>query len=141
MIGRNRLTKTQGETLRRLATLPLRAETRPDPDPGVRWLRTMQALQTRGLVALMKDGDRWAARITNGGVRRLLVKAKNARKGIRPYRESVEHVALNDEPTCQDHGEVASMISTDVLAFVYRKTAEQVAEDIVAVRLKEDRAE
>lgn len=62
------------------------------------------------------------------------------KKGKHGYRESVEYVALNDEPSDLDVESVAGFISTDLVAFIFGKEREQVASDIVRYREKLDPA-
>lgn len=56
--------------------------------------------------------------------------------GRQGYRATVEMVALNDEPECTDAEAMAGCISVGVVAFVFGKTAEQVAHDVVRHRVR-----
>lgn len=58
------------------------------------------------------------------------------------YREAVEYIALNDNSGSDDALdviEVASMISVDLIAFIFRIDLNKVAQDVIKVRLKEKR--
>lgn len=52
------------------------------------------------------------------------------------YREAVEYIALNDEPTLMTDGEMFGMPSVGVIAAVFDVPQERVARDVVRYRVK-----
>jgi hypothetical protein len=52
------------------------------------------------------------------------------------YRNAIETVALNDEPTCLDIAEVSGQMTVVLVGWLFEVPAEKVAFDIVAYRMK-----
>lgn len=52
------------------------------------------------------------------------------------YREAIEYIAMNDEPTFLDPETLTGFPSVQVVAIIYKKTYERVAQDVVKFRIK-----
>jgi hypothetical protein len=57
-----------------------------------------------------------------------------------PYREVIEYIALNDEPSMLDPADLVGMPSVQTAAIAYGKTYEQVAADVSKFRAEEREA-
>jgi hypothetical protein len=53
------------------------------------------------------------------------------------YRNGIEHIALNDDPTELDESAVAGSISVGLLADLFGVEVERVAKDVVRFRKKQ----
>lgn len=70
-----------------------------------------------------------------GEFSRLWAEAEKTRKAP-SYREGVEYVAMNDEPTHREVENVQYMPTIQLMALLFGKTVEEVAIDVIAFRKK-----
>lgn len=52
------------------------------------------------------------------------------------YRQGIEFIAMNDEPTDLDAKSIAAYISTSLLADLFGKEPLKVAQDILKIRMR-----
>lgn len=55
------------------------------------------------------------------------------------YRDAVNHIAFNDDPSCVDAVEVRGTLTVGLIASIFGVTNERVASDVVRLRVSHPR--